>query len=369
MDIIGKQLGDQCQFTIATMNAVADRSRNLDEVAELILHPTSQKGSPSWFASVLSSRLNVDITEFEKYRHRTVIEAGKQADLCLSVGGDNYCYDPPYFLFAIDREIKMAGRRLVLWGASVEPKNLEFRRLVTDFKRFDMMLVRESLTYHALQDVGFRDNVFLYPDPAFTLAPNPVSLPRPWNDEGVVGINLSPMVMRYEETSGIALQSCANVIGHILKQTRMDVALIPHVVRFHDNDLVPLRLLHEQFRESERVILLDGDYSAAQTKWLISRCRFLICARTHASIAAYSTGVPTLVIGYSVKALGLAHDIFGDSRDLVFPVQKLSESTQLVSAFDALREREQDLRQHLHGFMPGYIQSAYEAAQPLRQLL
>lgn len=46
------------------------------------------------------------------------------------------------------------------------------------------------------------------------------------------------------------------------------------------------------------------DASCGDLKGYISRCRFLVAARTHASIAAYSTGVPALVAGYSVKARG-----------------------------------------------------------------
>ena len=42
-------------------------------------------------------------------------------------------------------------------------------------------------------------------------------------------------------------------------------------------------------------------------KGYISRCELFIGARTHATIAAYSTGVPTLVLGYSVKARGIAY--------------------------------------------------------------
>ena len=47
---------------------------------------------------------------------------------------------------------------------------------------------------------------------------------------------------------------------------------------------------------------------------IISKCRFFVVARTHATIAAYSTGVPTIVISYSVKSRGIARDLFGDEK-------------------------------------------------------
>ena len=68
-----------------------------------------------------------------------------------------------------------------------------------------------------------------------------------------------------------------------------------------------------------------GDAPCEELKGCISRCRFLVAARTHASIAAYSTGVPTLVAGYSVKARGIARDLFGTEDGHVLPVQAMDD--------------------------------------------
>ena len=54
-----------------------------------------------------------------------------------------------------------------------------------------------------------------------------------------------------------------------------------------------------------------------------------IGARTHSTIAAYSSGVPTLVVGYSVKAKGIAKDLFGTEENYVLPVQALKEENNL----------------------------------------
>jgi polysaccharide pyruvyl transferase WcaK-like protein len=56
-------------------------------------------------------------------------------------------------------------------------------------------------------------------------------------------------------------------------------------------------------------------------------------ARTHSTIAAYSSGVKTLVIGYSVKSRGIAKDLFGDYEGYVLPVQELSSPDALVEAY------------------------------------
>ena len=50
-------------------------------------------------------------------------------------------------------------------------------------------------------------------------------------------------------------------------------------------------------------VLLVGDHNCMELKGFIGRCRFFVGARTHATIAAYSSCVPTLAAGYSVKSL------------------------------------------------------------------
>lgn len=71
--------------------------------------------------------------------------------------------------------------------------------------------------------------------------------------------------------------------------------------------------------------LIPSTLTAAQYKSIISRCDMFIGARTHATIAAYSTCVPTLVIGYSVKSKGIAKDIFGTDEGLVIPVSEITD--------------------------------------------
>jgi polysaccharide pyruvyl transferase WcaK-like protein len=56
---------------------------------------------------------------------------------------------------------------------------------------------------------------------------------------------------------------------------------------------------------------------------------------THASIAAYSTGVPTLVLGYSNKAVGIAHDLSLD--DFVVDISRLDDNGMLAERFERLR--------------------------------
>ena len=95
----------------------------------------------------------------------------------------------------------------------------------------------------------------------------------------------------------------------------------------------------------------------------------MVAARTHASIAAYSTQVPTLVIGYSVKARGIARDLFGTEDRYVLPVQNIQQEDELTHAFIHLQQHEQTIRAHYQKFMPGYIARAYVAADEIKKLI
>ena len=102
-----------------------------------------------------------------------------------------------------------------------------------------------------------------------------------------------------------------------------------------------------------------------QLKDIISRCRIFVGARTHATIAAYSTCVPTLVVGYSVKARGIARDLFGTEENYVIPVQSLQETDDLLNAYSWIAERESEIRDHLQNIMPDYIARAKSAGEVL----
>lgn len=82
---------------------------------------------------------------------------------------------------------------------------------------------------------------------------------------------------------------------------------------------------------------------------------------THATIAAYSACVPTLVLGYSVKSKGIAKDLFGTDKNYVIPVQKVKDSDTLKNHFIWIVEQEQIIREHLAKIMPEYIDRAYFA--------
>ena len=165
----------------------------------------------------------------------------------------------------------------------------------------------------------------------------------------------------------ILFEAYCRLIEWILENTDMRIALIPHVIWKGNDDRVPLKQLYEKYIESQRITLIE-DHSAIELKGYISKCRFFVGARTHATIAAYSSNVPTLVAGYSVKSKGIARDIFGTDVNYVVDTKKLKTDGGLVNAFEWIYKNEESIRAYLTEKMPEYINLAYNAKNALNEL-
>ena len=129
-----------------------------------------------------------------------------------------------------------------------------------------------------------------------------------------------------------------------------------------------LTRLYEEYNDSNRIVLIQ-DHNCMELKGYIARCRFFVGARTHATIAAYSSCVPTLVLGYSVKSRGIAKDLFGSEENYVLPVQSLEEPDELAKHFMWIVEHEKEIRDHLEKIMPEYISKAYLGKVALDKLV
>lgn len=303
---------------------------------------------------------------FDLLSFSPLLKSVKKKDIALSIGGDNYCYGVPQFIYLINEELRKHNIRTVLWGCSIEPSAIDENMLI-DLKGYTKIIARESLTYNALIEKGL-ENVLLYPDPAFQL--NRIDLPLPMGcvEGNMVGINLSPMIMANESIEGVTLANYIALIDFIISKTSMQVFLIPHVVWENNDDRKPLNILFDKFKNTNRIILLE-DHNAEELKGFIARCRFMVAARTHASIAAYSQKVPTLVVGYSIKAKGIAKDIFGTHESYVISVNDLRKEDDLTQAFRYIMNHEEEIRTQYDLMMDNYCAKAFEAGDEVRKIV
>lgn len=354
-------------LTLISSNPQEDIKYGIDRLCRIEKDVLPYKKSSLSFAKAyFSLKAKGDYIPLDKLNYKITVDRIKKGDLAMSIGGDNYCYaDVKKYIMLHDMMLER-GAKTVLWGCSVEPELLGNPEISRDISRYQLITARETITFNALKAVN--PNTVLVADPAFTLKPEKTNLPHGFADGNTVGINVSPMIQRNEKKDGITLKNYEKLIQQILNTTDMTVALIPHVVWPDGDDRAVLGQLYELFRSSGRVVQTE-DMNCSKLKYIISRCRFFVGARTHSTIAAYSSCVPTLVVGYSVKARGIARDLFENEEHYVLPVQSLKEETDLAESFNWIVQNENNIKSQLKKIMPSVIRQAESAKEHISELL
>lgn len=236
--------------------------------------------------------------------YKSTIDSITPETICLSVGGDVYCYPNWQRYSLIHNEALKKGAKSILWSCSFEPSMLT-DELIETLKTHHLIAVRESLSEKILKKYGF-DNVVRISDIAFDLVPKETQIP----EGNYIVLNLSPLVIRKNPDVLTAYQK---LVDEIIKNTKLNIALLPHVEVSVDNDYDALSKL---YGDERRIFRIPTGLTAAEYKYIISRSEFCIAARTHATIASWSSLVPTIAIGYSTKARGIAGDL-GQERFVI----------------------------------------------------
>ena len=300
------------------------------------------------------------------YRARKEAEAFESGCVALSIGGDNYCYGEAYnaYLAGLNRALHEKGLKTVLWGCSVEPEQTD-RKTIKDLASYDLITARESITARFLREAGCR--VVETCDPAFMLEKKETALPAGFIPGRTIGINGSPLIIKKENKKDIVLRNYELLMQHIIDNTDDQIALIPHVVMPGNDDREFLKTLYDRFARTGRVCMVE-DRSCQELKYLIAGCSMFLGARTHAVIAAYSSMVPALAIGYSTKAIGIARDLFGTEQGYVLPVGEMSREDDLTRAFCGLHARQAEIRQELTEKLPLYCRKINRGREAIGKL-
>ncbi|MCX6966280.1 MAG: polysaccharide pyruvyl transferase family protein [Verrucomicrobia bacterium] len=339
-------------------------------------------GGPRWSADWWMGQFNRRFGTSFYPQFRVLKKPAKGASVALQIGGDHYSldYGRPIGFMAMDRYVRSLGLPVVIWGASVGPFDADptFAPKIFDHLRsLSAIFVRESDSYNYLRAHGVVDNVHLMADPAFMMKPVEPSFEKIGFalPEGAIGINLSPMVAFYRSKNPAAvdlkewLGFCVALIKSVATLQR-PILLIPHVssVDPGNDDFGLLHTLCKAVAGEVAVpvqVLPDG-LNAAELKWIIARCAVFAGARTHSTIASLSSHVPTLSIGYSLKAKGINRDIFGHLDYCVhvsdLTVEKFTEGVQ------NLLTNESALRAHLQSRVPELQARALSAGAVLRKI-
>lgn len=290
----------------------------------------------------------------EKYDH-FLNSIGKD-DICMITGGDMFCYGDNELNYIVNR-LYIRDVKSVLWGCSFGSENLTPAKSVV-LKKFAGITTRESLTYNYFVNELKLKNVMLVADPAFTLKKEKTKLPE-YFDKDVLGINLSNFVSEKYSSENTFFSSFMKFIDYVVKNTNLQIVLIPHVFWNGQDDREVCKLIADKYGQTDRIKTLDTEkMNYCQIRYIISKCKYFMGARTHAMISAYSTCTPALALGYSIKSKGIAKDLGLDSK-LVLDYRTVKNENDIIERFKYLVDNSESIRAHLEKIMPDYIKKAY----------
>jgi colanic acid/amylovoran biosynthesis protein len=379
MAILRRSFGEQITATVASFADAAEIARQAaaetdPALTHVCLSPPVRRLSWRWLLLQGYHRLHLRFCN----PYPMLAHGGNKRNVALEIGGDNYTLDyglPAKFL-TLDRYLQEQHTPVVLWGASVGPfdEAPEFAdAMLAHLRSLDAIYVRESTTIEYLRQREVAANVHEVADPAFALqpvAPQQAVLDQ-LRPDGAIGLNVSPLMAKYV-TSGDSdrwTSLCCAVARRLCEETDHDILLIPHVTADPgNNDHLLLQAISRHLAPDygDRVRCAPATLSAAETKWLIARCSLFIGARTHATIAALSSLIPTISLVYSNKGRGLNDDLLGTRAYCIEPATITPEGVA-ACARQAL-ENAQQIRRILAERVPAMAQRAFAAGDLLRQL-
>jgi len=275
----------------------------------------------------------------------------------------------------------LLGKPVVKFTQDMGPFQERSNRWVARFclDRLSLVLARGAETRRYLVELGVKRPVLVRPDTAFIL--------QSASDEVVgeivkrdalevrplIGIAPSQQVWSRLKGEGDAsadryVAMLAALADALVEEQGATAVLIPNEVgggRRYD-DLYVARKVREAATHQESIRLLEGVYSAEEIKGVIGRCDMVIASRYHSTIAALSTGVPCLVIGWGHKyreAMGmLGLDAYAFDYAHASTEEVLARTRELWANREELASRIREMAPHIR-------RSVFSSGKHIRRLL
>ena len=145
-----------CPMELYSSNPEDDMKYHIDNVVILKddTQPKLKKKSFFYIKAAIVHKFTGNDYYFYIDKHRKFLTKVKKNDICLSIGGDNYCYAGREILSAVNKELHKKGVKTVLWGCSIDEEALSNPAIIEDLKRYNLITVRETLSQKLLTNVG-----------------------------------------------------------------------------------------------------------------------------------------------------------------------------------------------------------------------
>lgn len=233
-------------------------------------------------------------------------------DLC---GGDGYTDN--YGMIRLLAEsvpvlgARQQGCRVIFSPQTIGPFNSIAGKMVAKWilGKLDALFVRDTASMYCCNDLGLRENVCQVVDIAFSL---PYERIRFQSKKKMVGVNVSGLLYSggYDRNNYFNLSFdyssfIEKLIDKLAENGDYEVVLVPHVINEEDAIDDDWKICNTIASRHVNVSCAPKFSSPIEAKSYIAGLDFFTGARMHATIAAFSSGVPVVPVAYSRKFNGL----------------------------------------------------------------
>jgi len=364
-----RQLLPGASFTVLDREPDFDNSRMTAPDVKFIQDYTIRPlYGPRWRGFLTSTFPRLD-----RHAHNTA-NIVKKASCVVASGGDVFCSEYGWrSLLTHLQPLKIAHSAhvpFVIHAQSIGPFSNDGDRnaFMATARHAAVISVREMASYRYItEDLKLPGRICHHmADPAFMLG-------QPDKSEGdalfahhravegkpTIALSTSRAICHWMNSNDDRhIDTWLEVIRWLRQTLDANIILIPHVQETapKNEDRILATEIQRRLRHDPRVRLAGGDFSASDYKAIISRCDFAVAERMHAALAGLSTGVPTLVIGYSIKAEGILTDLLGGEvtkAKALISIQDFIAPGAGLARVQAAWEARSEISQRLAATVPG----------------
>lgn len=303
--------------------------------------------------------------------YQAFLDTFRNASVVIASGGDVFSSDYGG-LYRHLRPLELAldaSVPIVFLAQSIGPfkRDDEAEAWLRVARRSQLITVREKISYdYVTKDLGLStDLVKQTADPAFLLVPPPpqdvANMLRSYSvtqDRSVIAISVSQGISRYAGCDyDKHLLAWHQVVKMLLNELDAQVLVVPHVQeRQADNDdrILATNLLRS-LDFDPRVRLASAEHSASEFKGLIAACDLVVAERMHAALAGLSSGVCTVVVGYSIKAEGIMTNLLGSEslhNGLLISISQFLDADAACATIRTAWNRRHEVSEQLNEVLP-----------------
>lgn len=275
----------------------------------------------------------------------------KNADCIMDIGqGDSFSdiYGAKRFagIDIVHRLARLFRKPYILLPQTIGPfQNPAIReKAVKSISKATLVMTRDRPSLDYVNELtNGKANVKEYIDVAFFLPYNKIEFNK---DKVHVGLNVSGLLWNggYTRDNQFGLkadyqQTIRGIIDYFLSIDGVKIHLISHVSLDKQDVENDYAVLYDLWREyhREQITLAPLFMTPTDAKDYIAGLDFFMGARMHATIAAFSTGVPVIPMAYSRKFNGLFVDTFAYNHIIDLKVDE--EGTILTKVEDSFTQR------------------------------